>query len=93
MISALFTHHSSAARNLYGFFLTSVACSLFLLGCHAFTVSHRLAPIASPVDFKLHHYQNFAEKLGLKVVRLEQVELPPSKTPLLDGLDEPNEQG
>jgi hypothetical protein len=37
--------------------------------------------------------KNFAKKLGLKVVRLEQVELPPSKTPLLDGLDEPNEQG
>jgi hypothetical protein len=35
--------------------------------------------------------KNFSERLGLKVIRLEQVELPPSKTPLLDGLEEPNE--
>jgi len=35
--------------------------------------------------------KNFSERLGLKVIRLEQVELPPSKTPLLDGLEERNE--
>jgi|SRR5580765_7611194 len=36
--------------------------------------------------------KSFAERLGLKVIQLQEVDLPPSKTPLLDGLDEPNEK-
>jgi predicted nucleic acid-binding protein len=35
--------------------------------------------------------RKFADKLGLRVITLEEVPIPPSKTPLLDGLEEIDE--